>query len=63
MSDMKSVKSITTKLFSVELVQLPNDNYCIFYESGNKTSSTGEIADFKTASAYFDDIIMRLEGH
>lgn len=63
MSYVKTIKSLMTRFFTIELVELPNNNYCVFYEVLGEKTTTGEIKDFNTASSFFDDTLMRMQGH
>lgn len=61
----KSIKTLVTRRFEIQLVQLENGTYRIAYE-GTMTDEPvlGEpIADYKTASMLFDLKVQELEGH
>ena len=60
-----TVKSVSTKLFEVSLLQLTNEFYVVVSNQQGKTSKnySEEISDFKTASMIFDLRIVHLEGN
>ena len=60
-----TVKSVSTKLFEVSLLQLTNEFYVVVSNQQGKTfkNYSEEISDFKTASMIFDLRIVNLEGN
>lgn len=67
MSDIRghvsTVKSLSTKHFSIELVELPSSNYCVLYEVNGQVAQTETMLDLNNALIVYDDILVKLEGN
>ena len=59
----RTIKSYSTRSFSVELAEVQENGYVVTFEQGNERSTTGVMKDLKNAMMWFDDTILMLEGN
>lgn len=58
-----TVKSVSTKSYSIVMVELLTGEYCIVYEHEDKTHRSALIKDYSVASFFFDSKLREFEGH
>lgn len=62
-STSKTIKSIRTKYYYIELSELVNSKYCIAYESRAEHFTSVDITALDLALEMFDDILVMIEGN
>lgn len=59
----KKIKSIKTKYFYVELLELANSKYQVNYESQGETYYSVDIIALDLALEMFTDVLVMIEGN
>jgi len=62
-SKVETIKAVIRGYFSIELMKLPNQKYCIHWETQGESFTTKDISDLNIAMNYFDDMLIMIEGN
>lgn len=60
---MKTIKLIGTKNYEVSLIETDNGKYRVLNTTLGETRDSGDIVDYKLASALFDMKLQELDGN
>ena len=62
-NDVKTIKAMIYKHFSIELLELPNSKYCVHWETQGQTFNSVDITSLDLALEMFSDTLILCEGH
>ena len=62
-SSSKKIKSIQTKYYYIELLELANSKYCIYYETQDQNYTRVDTTALDLALEMFTDVLVMIEGN